>query len=297
MSSRVFKAGRNEGTLREPDCRLTIIWTPILCVGRADYPFWTGELRCQLNGESSGGRVVQGCYAGSSALESMPIFLELSPRMVAGGPMISFDRSPPAPARDAVLATLGEYIREIGDPDNLAYAAAELLGRALNVSRAGYGIVDTRAETITINRDWNAPGIQSLAGTLHFRDYGSYIEDLKRGELVVCADADQDPRVGQHAKALENISARALVNVPISEPDGVVALLYLNNAGPRAWAEAELDLIREVAERTRTAVERRRAETKVRENEARLRFLDELGMEAASSRSADEVLAITTRML
>jgi PAS domain S-box-containing protein len=211
--------------------------------------------------------------------------------------MIGLDRSPPTRVRDAVLATLGEYIREIGDPDNLAYAAAELLGRTLDVSRAGYGTVDTRAETITINRDWNAPGIQSLAGTLHFRDYGSYIEDLKRGEMVVCADAELDPRVGQHAKALEDISARALVNVPISEPDGVVALLYLNNAGPRAWAEAELDLIREVAERTRTAVERRRAETKVRENEARLRFLVDLGTEAARSRSADEVLAITTRML
>lgn len=199
--------------------------------------------------------------------------------------------------RDKVLTTLGECIREISDPDDLAYAAAELLGRELDVSRAGYGTIDTSAETITIIRDWNAPGIQSLAGTLHFRDYGSYIDDLKRGDTVVCADAEKDPRVGDRAKALEQISARALVNMPISEPDGVVALLYLNNAGPRTWQDAELDLIREVAERTRTAVERRRAESTVRENEARLRFLDGLGKQTAASRNADEVLAITTRML
>ncbi|EJN15343.1 PAS domain S-box [Bradyrhizobium sp. YR681] len=199
--------------------------------------------------------------------------------------------------RNAVLAALGDYIREINDPDDLAYAAAELLGRSLNVSRAGYGTVDTTEETITIVRDWNAPGILSLAGVLHFRDYGSYIEDLKRGETVICADAEKDPRVGERARALEAISARALVNMPISEPDGVVALLYLNHEAPREWSSEELDLIREVAERTRTAVERRRAEMAVRENEARLLFLDVLNKETAKTRDADGVLAVTTRML
>ncbi len=68
--------------------------------------------------------------------------------------------------------------------------------------------------------------------------------------------------------------------MPISEPDGVVALLYLNNATPREWSPEELELIRDVAERTRTAVERRRAETAVRENEARLLFLDALNKES-----------------
>ncbi|WP_024341267.1 GAF domain-containing hybrid sensor histidine kinase/response regulator [Bradyrhizobium japonicum] len=203
----------------------------------------------------------------------------------------------PSADRNAVLATLGDHIREIGNPDDLAYAAAELLGRSLNVSRAGYGTVDTSAETITIARDWNAPGILSLAGVLRFRDYGSYIEDLKRGETVICADAERDPRVGDRARALEAISARAFVNMPISEPDGVVALLYLNNAKPREWSPAELALIREVAERTRTAVERRRAETAVRENEARLLFLDALNKETAKTRDADSVMAVTTRMV
>ncbi|MDA9448509.1 MULTISPECIES: GAF domain-containing protein [Bradyrhizobium] len=199
--------------------------------------------------------------------------------------------------RNAVLAALGDYIREIANPDDLAYAAVELLGRSLKVSRAGYGTVDTSAETITIARDWNAPGILSLAGVLHFRDYGNYIEDLKRGETVICADAEKDPRVGDRARALEAISARALVNMPISEPDGVVALLYLNNATPRVWSSEELELIHDVAERTRTAVERRRAEAAVRENEIRLLFLDALNKETARTRDADGVMAVTTRMV
>src|SRR6476620_7586096 len=203
----------------------------------------------------------------------------------------------PRADRTAVLAKLGDHIRLIQDPDDLAYAAAELLGQTLEVSRAGYGTIDTAAETITIERDWNAPGIMSLAGVLHFRDYGSYIEDLKRGKPVICPDARLDPRMHDRAKALEAIAARALINVPISEPNGVVALLYLNNAAPRPWSSDDLALISEVAERTRTAVERRRAERAVRENEARLLFLDTLGKETARSRDADTILEVTTRML
>jgi PAS domain-containing protein len=102
----------------------------------------------------------------------------------------------------AALAELGDVIRETVDPDQLAFAAAEILGRELHVSRAGYGTIDPNAETIVIDRDWNAPGIESLAGTLHFRDYGSYIDELKRGETVVCVDAELDPRTAQNAAAL-----------------------------------------------------------------------------------------------
>lgn len=173
-----------------------------------------------------------------------------------------------SPNRDDVLAALGDFIRDVADPDELAYLAAELLGKTLQVSRAGYGTIDKAAETITIAKDWNAPGVLSLAGLLHFRDYGSYIEDLKRGETVVFADARQDPRVGDNGEALEQISARALVNMPVLESNGVVALLYLNHSQARSWSAAELNLIREVADRTRTAVERRRAETVIRENES-----------------------------
>jgi len=123
-----------------------------------------------------------------------------------------------------LLAALGDRIREIDDPGELAYAAAELLGRNLKISRAGYGTVDLKRETITIEGDWNAPGINSLADPLHFRDYGSYIEDLKRGETVMFEDAEIDPRTREHAEALKAISAQSIINMPVSEQGGFVAL-------------------------------------------------------------------------
>ncbi|MDB5721411.1 MAG: hypothetical protein JWP15_2029 [Alphaproteobacteria bacterium] len=170
-----------------------------------------------------------------------------------------------AELRDTVLAELTTRIRKLDDPEEISFAAAEVLGRALGVSRAGYGTIDKAAETITIARDWNAPGVTTLAGVLHFRDYGSYIEDLKRGETVVFADAEQDPRTRETADALRAISAQAAVNMPVTEQGGLVALLYLNHEKPRVWTDDELALIREVAEHTRTTVERRRVERDLRQ--------------------------------
>ena len=169
-----------------------------------------------------------------------------------------------AEARDRALIDLDDRFRTIDEPADLAYAASEMLGRMLGVSRAGYGTIDPVAETITIERDWNAPGIRSLAGTLQFRDYGSYVDDLKRGDTVVCTDADLDPRTSATAGALRAISAQAFVNMPVTEQDSVVALLYLNHATARIWPVEELAFVREVGQRTRMAVQRRRAEHDLR---------------------------------
>ncbi len=160
----------------------------------------------------------------------------------------------------AALVELGDVFRTLDDPDRISFAAAELIGRTLAISRAGYGLIDRDAETVRIVRDWNAPGVQTLAGTLHFRDFGSYIDDLKRGETAVVSDARLDGRTSDSAAALEAISARAFVNMPLTEQEGLVALLYLNHAEAREWPEDELAFIRNVAERTRETTERRRAE-------------------------------------
>jgi PAS domain S-box-containing protein len=55
----------------------------------------------------------------------------------------------------------------------------------------------------------------------------------------------------------------------------LVAVLYVNHATARNWQADELALITEVAERTRTAVQRHRNEAALRESEARYRTLFE----------------------
>ncbi|WP_411034211.1 response regulator [Shinella sp. BYT-45] len=166
-------------------------------------------------------------------------------------------------ARRNALIELADRFSQLTDPTDIAFAAAETLAKVHNVSRAGYGTIDLVAETITIERDWNAPGVETIAGVLNFREYGTYIDDLKRGETVVVADAEKDPRTKATAGKLKAIKARAFINMPVTEASGLVALLYLNHEDAREWSASELDFVRDVAARTRIAVERRRAEQKL----------------------------------
>lgn len=71
------------------------------------------------------------------------------------------------------------------------------------------------------------------------------------------------------------VSAQSVVNMPVTERGRFVALLYLNNAGPRQWSGDDLAFIREVAERTRTATERARISAELKQRETELRTMNE----------------------
>ena len=175
-----------------------------------------------------------------------------------------------AEMRRVGLLELGDRLRDLSDPAEMAFVAAGIMGRTLDVSRAGYGTVDAAGETITIERDWTAAGVASLSGTLRFRDFGSFIDDLKRGDAVICTDVLHDPRTIAKAAALQAVSVRSIVNLPVFEHGSFVALFFLNSARPRRWTVEEIGFVRNVADRTRTAIERRQAEHRLQELAATL---------------------------
>ena len=176
-----------------------------------------------------------------------------------------------AERRRTVLLDLADAIRDLKDPAAIAYVSSEMLGNALAVSRVGYGTVDTANETIGIESEWDEPGVRPLDSTLQFRDYGSYIEDLKRGATVAISDVDADPRTREGAAALKAIDANAFVNMPLVEGGEFVAMLFVTSTQPRAWSENDLRFIREVGERVRVATERLKSEQALRESEEHFR--------------------------
>ena len=179
--------------------------------------------------------------------------------------------------RDA-LVRFTDRIGDLVDPDAVAFAAAETLGETLRVSRVGYGTIDPVAETLHVRRDWNAPGVETLAGVLPLRDYGSFIDSLKRGEFVSINDVDRDGRTSEAADALSARSAASFVNVPIVERGELVAVLYVNHAAVREWTVEELSFIREVASRARSAVERCRNDAALRDLNATLQERIEIAL-------------------
>ena len=177
--------------------------------------------------------------------------------------------------RRETLIRLTDRLRDAGDPADIAYAAAAVLGQSLSISRAGYATVDHDAETLLVERDWTAPGVGTLAGTQRLRDFGSYVEALKAGEFIAVPDVTCDRSDSLAPAALVAIHARSFVNVPVLERGRLVAVFFISDAAVRHWPPEDLALVREVAERTRTAVERARGEAALRESALRLRDANE----------------------
>jgi PAS domain S-box-containing protein len=199
-----------------------------------------------------------------------------------------------AEARTRALARLSETFLDVTTADELGFAASALLGEQLKVSRVGFGTIDPVAETLHVGRDWNAPGVDSLAGIVKLREYGSFIDTLKRDEFIDIADVRTDPRTRDAAAALEARSARAFVNVPVVERGTLVAVLYVNHAEVREWSAQDLAFIREVAARTRAAVERARVDSALRTSEAALREANET-LEAKVAARTRELLEVEAK--
>ncbi|HEX8486895.1 PAS domain-containing protein [Sphingomonas sp.] len=174
--------------------------------------------------------------------------------------------------RDAVVA-LEERFRVLDDPSDLSFASAELLGRALGAQRAGYGVIDAEGKAITVERDWQVPGSATVAGVHHFRNYGTYIEEILAGRAVMVEDVLTDPRTAGAGDSFAAIGVRAFLDVPVVEFGKTAALIFVHSATPRPWTEEEIDFVRDIAERTRAAVARRIAERELRDNERELQRL------------------------
>jgi PAS domain S-box-containing protein len=192
--------------------------------------------------------------------------------------------------RDA-LARLSDRLRDADSSDTAGYEAARLLGETLHVSRAGYGTIDPEAETLHVVRDWTAPGVDSLAGTLPLRAYGSFVDTLKAGEPVTIDDVRRDPRTADAAAALEDRSARSFLNMPVVEQGRLVAVLFVNDARTRDWSADDLALLRDVAERARGVDGRLRSAAALRASEQRLREANENLEAMVDSRTRDLMVA------
>ena len=173
--------------------------------------------------------------------------------------------------RQAFLLKLSDALRPLGDPLDVQEVAARLLGEHLRSNRVGYAEIDGR--DYVIRREY-ASGVRPLVGEGPVGTFGVALRDAYRnGETVVVNDVSTDPRFTEAERTI--MQARqiaAYVGVTLIKGGRLVAAFGANNATPRVWTSIEVELIRDVAERTWEAIERARAEEALREREQRLRL-------------------------
>ncbi|WP_157070270.1 GAF domain-containing protein [Aureimonas frigidaquae] len=162
--------------------------------------------------------------------------------------------------RSDALLKLGDRIRLLTDVSAIAQVAAEVTAETLGAARAGIGTVDAVAETVELASNWCAPGTAELTGLYRFRDYGTFINDLKAGQAVIIQDVSADPRTRDKASQFDELGIAALVNLPVIEHGQIVLLAFVHYKTRRELTEEDIAFIRQVADRAQSAIARARAE-------------------------------------
>jgi PAS domain S-box-containing protein len=178
--------------------------------------------------------------------------------------------------RAAFLRVLADRLRDISEPRAIMAAAAESLGRHLNVGRCGYGEVGSTSSHITVERDWTDGTMPSATGVYDLEDYGpELVDDLRAGRTVRVEDAHTDPRMSRDAASAHIAlgGMRASLVLPLLKRGRFAALLYVHQTAARSWTNEDEAIVHEVAERTWAAVERARAENALRESDRRFRLM------------------------
>ena len=173
-------------------------------------------------------------------------------------------------SRHAFLLRLGDAIRLLSDPAAIQAEASRLLGERLLTDRAYYVEIDEAQDSILLERSFVRAGVPSMVGRYSLSDF-PWVGPLCRmsGPLVV-ADARSSPLIPDADRpAVAAVSTGAFVAAPLIRDGRLVAALCVGDLSPRAWTPEEVELIKETAERTWEAIERARAEEKLREANAR----------------------------
>ena len=191
-------------------------------------------------------------------------------------------------ARQTFLLALSDALRALDDPIAVEGEACRRLGERLGADRAYYVAVDEAAGVARVARDWvrdaidaasgeaAGGGAPSLAGEHRVADFGWSVAILRRGACYSIPDTQTSPLVPPAARpAAAALRIVACIGAPLVKRGHLVGALCVTAAGARAWADDEVQLVRDVGERIWAAVERARAEAALRASEARVRALVE----------------------
>ena len=155
--------------------------------------------------------------------------------------------------KQLTLAKLGEGLANMVQPGEMATLAAQLVRTTLNAAGAGYATI---AEELQIEGSALAP---------HTMLTDQDLISVSRGAIERRVAPLGDGALTATSVSVGQSSAGAYCVVPLFESHRPVALFSVLNDGERLWTSDEIDFIREIAIRSRFAIERRRAEETLRQ--------------------------------
>ena len=174
------------------------------------------------------------------------------------------------------------------------------LGRHLAITRATYAECDASGRRFTVRGEWRNGVASILGNSFLLESVGAHVDRAwTAGEIIRYEDVASDPRLEDSAVARYRAAEiGAFVSMPLVRDGKMHSALSLQHAAPRAWREREIELLRDIAERTWVALERAQAQAALRTRERNQAFLLAWNDRVASqSQDARSILAETLAAL
>ncbi|NMG11101.1 histidine kinase [Brasilonema sp. UFV-L1] len=174
--------------------------------------------------------------------------------------------------RQAFLLQLSDALRSLSDAVEIHAAVTRIAMNFFGADRCYYcEIVDGNA---IIRQDASREGLPSVAGVYPLSSFPILKTAIDAGHPFVVDDAHTTDLLDEALRQLCcELQVISFLNVPVIKAGEPTGVLCITQTTPRNWTAFETELAQETAERIWAAVERARAETSLRESEAKYRSL------------------------
>ena len=173
----------------------------------------------------------------------------------------------------AFLAEISQDLVHLTNIDETMNALSEKTAAHLGLSACAFAELNETAEIGVINHDWHRSDVPSLIGTYRMEEFVTpeILQLCRAGEAVVIRDVFDDPMTDGEQYAALNIGS--FVSIPLVRDGEWRFLLVVYRTEPYNWRDDEIEVIRELANRVWTRLERARAEEALAVSEEKYRLL------------------------
>ncbi|WP_229422982.1 ATP-binding protein [Telluria aromaticivorans] len=189
-----------------------------------------------------------------------------------------------AERRAAFELTVSDALRPLSSHEDVVATACALLGGELHAGRVVYAELDPASGRFAAPHWWTREERAGLQPHLQTQSqkaphpgfdldaFGPAVAAaLRAGDAVRIHDTAHDVRTIGYRSAYVAERIGALLVVPLVKANGLTAFLGIDCPQPRFWSEDDIQLARDVSERTWSAVETARAQAELRAERDRSR--------------------------
>lgn len=213
-------------------------------------------------------------------------------RMLITGMHVSISADTDSSHATAFQDRLDEALRTLTVPQRILDVSTRMLAEFLGASRVAYAEVDESAGTYEVcheHRDGSPSGLGIHGFDLHDADV---VARIRRGEPLVLRDTRGD---GATPTLLRSMDVAATICVPLLKANHVVGLMAVHQDAPRDWTVSEIALIRRVAERCWSTLDRVRVSHRLAQSERQFQELFEYAPDATLLVDAQGKIVLANR--